>query len=965
MPVNFSSRISKISIGGVDFTPCLISLVLQDPARDRGLLPLTGTLTLASTPGRPESLDNLDNPRFFRGQQVIVETRNSSGTFERHPRGALRILSATYNAPTLTLDVGCLLALLNRPQATEQKLLQTTLGTSSSFSGLIARCLGLAGVPVVTFEDVPSGSTEAPLNPGSSYLATASDLLYSAGCYAWCDRNEVVRVRQVRPEPEAAEYELLIGTDCIEPVRNRDPELPPERLRATGQCPVVVESATDWESRNTKFANARLLDSNSSGVAVAREVRQQEQLEFEPGRRISTQEERLAQALVFQGLNFVGGANLISNARTLVSTDSYEDERGRLIRQVQEETGILALAVADWLNWHLQNQTEYSEAALVDSFTVQINGEDTTFYRPKSVLLGGGHTISRVEKSFEYDSQDQLIRTVTQTYLTRSAILGGTAIDWEAYQAAFSPDIPGGLELATEETEEYLSVRAGQWKLRRTVERCAGLSNPQSFDAIESVVRLVELALAFGDAEVEENNSTSGQLQPPAAERAPGRYTQESTELAAAHRFPQRGGTYQERELPLDCPMLPSGTGTDNPGVRVYGGTRIGAISAQVGDARTFLANFARVEGALRWARHTGSRIDFRLNDYLLANYSPLMTVDVAHPNGRTDRFGLDAVSWVLTQTECRQSADGLLWGRVQAGGVLRTPYAQASVSYGGVRVGGRCEAVPYALQSEVLSRGGVKVGGSAESATVLVARGGVRVGGRAEAAGPPLTLDPVLLAYWAMNEASGQRNDSHTDGRHLTESGAVGSSTTAINGGRSASFTGSGIFYLQNADPVFNIPSDNFYVALWAQTTTTTAGTRVMVARGEGITGGDGAWYLANVGATLNFTYKGLSLNWQASASVASAFAANAWRFVELVIDFSNGRIGLAVQRNAFTWSNFLSGFAGFDPNTASPLSIGSMQFSSRWSGLIDEVAFYKGLPTEELRDTLWNGGAGRGYAP
>ena len=77
------------------------------------------------------------------------------------------------------------------------------------------------------------------------------------------------------------------------------------------------------------------------------------------------------------------------------------------------------------------------------------------------------------------------------------------------------------------------------------------------------------------------------------------------------------------------------------------------------------------------------------------------------------------------------------------------------------------------------------------------------------------------LVAHWDLSEASGQRNDSHTNALHLTDNNTVGSSTGVDGVSTCASFDHTASEYLSRADDVLLEPEDqHFVVNFWVRRT-------------------------------------------------------------------------------------------------------------------------------------------------
>jgi hypothetical protein len=77
-----------------------------------------------------------------------------------------------------------------------------------------------------------------------------------------------------------------------------------------------------------------------------------------------------------------------------------------------------------------------------------------------------------------------------------------------------------------------------------------------------------------------------------------------------------------------------------------------------------------------------------------------------------------------------------------------------------------------------------------------------------------PLNLKTGLVAYYNFNEASGQRNDSHSNGYHLTDNNTVGSNTGVGGTGTAADFVAANSEWLSGPAVPLSAP---FEICGWA----------------------------------------------------------------------------------------------------------------------------------------------------
>lgn len=112
--LNNSTRISSLTIDGVNHTNNFISFIVSDSSAFKsGLISTSGSLSLRAYGNNP-SLKDYDRNSFKRGAEVIITVQPAGGGSPvRHPRGLLYVIGVGYNAESdqLDIEVGCKLAL--------------------------------------------------------------------------------------------------------------------------------------------------------------------------------------------------------------------------------------------------------------------------------------------------------------------------------------------------------------------------------------------------------------------------------------------------------------------------------------------------------------------------------------------------------------------------------------------------------------------------------------------------------------------------------------------------------------------------------------------------------------------------------------------------------------------------------------------------------------------------------------
>lgn len=221
------------------------------------------------------------------------------------------------------------------------------------------------------------------------------------------------------------------------------------------------------------------------------------------------------------------------------------------------------------------------------------------------------------------------------------------------------------------------------------------------------------------------------------------------------------------------------------------------------------------------------------------------------------------------------------------------------------------------------------------------------------------MALADNLVAYWSLDEASGDAIDAHST-NDLTDNGSVGATTGKVDGARD--FDGSSHFFsladntdLSTGDIDFTISCWIFLDALGATPA------RVVLAKGDNV----------SAAAALEYGLFGVSgrLNWRVSTGAALALVqtpaasitTGVWYFVVFWHDSVNNQIAISLDGAAATTTSHSNGMQ----DASGAFRLGYDNTGVRFfDGLIDEVGFWKRVLTSEEITELYNSGNGRDYA-
>lgn len=212
------------------------------------------------------------------------------------------------------------------------------------------------------------------------------------------------------------------------------------------------------------------------------------------------------------------------------------------------------------------------------------------------------------------------------------------------------------------------------------------------------------------------------------------------------------------------------------------------------------------------------------------------------------------------------------------------------------------------------------------------------------------------LVAYYSLDESSGTRADSHSNGYDLTDNNTVTSRTGVINNGSSHSGSSE---YLSSATAVGNALGNGvtaMTISMWIKADVTNSNDGI-ISVGTNFNGTDTGKFNFNISGTnkINTTVNGVA---------------------QTVITFSDTTNWhhLAVQYRGSTVAVWLDGTEQFDETAASGTSIncsgldfivgGYFSSSFCFDGGIDEVGVWSSVLTDDNITWLYNSGSGRSYA-
>jgi len=216
------------------------------------------------------------------------------------------------------------------------------------------------------------------------------------------------------------------------------------------------------------------------------------------------------------------------------------------------------------------------------------------------------------------------------------------------------------------------------------------------------------------------------------------------------------------------------------------------------------------------------------------------------------------------------------------------------------------------------------------------------------------MALIDNMIAYWKMDETSGTRVDSHTNGLDLTDNNTVGSEAGVI--GNAGYYQSGNSEYLSHAGDALLRPSPTFTLQMWVRLDSASNTYRV---------------FAHNQGFFVSFGRRGTgTIELYNTNDSVGAYTGNVtgtgYQHVVVVYD-GNGATDadkVKIYRNGTSQS------LTFDAAFASSIAYGGVLNIGRWNvfggyfdGGCDEVGYWSDAKSSSDVTSLYNGGAGLAY--
>jgi hypothetical protein len=212
------------------------------------------------------------------------------------------------------------------------------------------------------------------------------------------------------------------------------------------------------------------------------------------------------------------------------------------------------------------------------------------------------------------------------------------------------------------------------------------------------------------------------------------------------------------------------------------------------------------------------------------------------------------------------------------------------------------------------------------------------------------------MVGWWSMDETSGNRADSHSNGLTLTDNNTVTYEAGKVS--NAAVFTAANYEYLNRASSsALQMGTSDITLCTWVKFTST-ASSQMIVGKDD-ITSGTREFKLFISGATLTFYVFDTTTGYDAVAW-SSTSTTSTWYFVCGWTEKSASKIYISVNAGTPVSANLTASRNGSGTGV---FQIGGHANTYNLSGSIDETVYYKRTLTTDEIAWLYNSGSGRNY--
>ena len=224
------------------------------------------------------------------------------------------------------------------------------------------------------------------------------------------------------------------------------------------------------------------------------------------------------------------------------------------------------------------------------------------------------------------------------------------------------------------------------------------------------------------------------------------------------------------------------------------------------------------------------------------------------------------------------------------------------------------------------------------------------------------------LVAYWGLDEASGNALDKHSGGLTLTQANNPGADTGKVYA-TARTFNGNNTYFSRASETAIQLGDIDFCVAAWVFLTNVTA--QRLIASQYRFGDSHRVWFVdyLNTSNRFRFGISGDGVN--ATIAVADNFggpSGSTWYLVYVYHDATANQIGISINNGTANTQAHTTGAAA---DTVAPLAIGAFFNTTgiaagfAWQGRLGPVAMWKNRTLDATaRAALYNGGVGLAYS-
>ena len=224
------------------------------------------------------------------------------------------------------------------------------------------------------------------------------------------------------------------------------------------------------------------------------------------------------------------------------------------------------------------------------------------------------------------------------------------------------------------------------------------------------------------------------------------------------------------------------------------------------------------------------------------------------------------------------------------------------------------------------------------------------------------------LVAYWGLDEASGNALDKHSGGLTLTQANSPGADTGKVY---STARTGNGNnqYFSRASETAIQVGDIDFCVAAWVYLTNTSA--QHLIASQYRFGDNHRVWFFDYLNTTNRFRFAISGDGVNATIVTANNFGApsgSTWYLIYVYHDATANQIGISVNNGTADTQTHTTGAS---TDTVAPLAIQAffnttgIAAGTTWQGRLGPVAMWKNRTlSADDRTLLWNGGAGLAYS-